>query len=156
MKDDIPSPFTASSQSKLALKTLPPTLHPTLLQKTIPHHPEIDVFPFPIYRDNLIRAGGTIDDTELCVDVLYGVDLDSNKQPVSRPPVNDCGDTGLGDSGRTGLIVWSDPWLQSSWEVEEGFARKYWHLLRGCDELVRSTDFWRRKRGERPLGLKVN
>lgn len=154
MNDDIPSPFTMTSvKSKLELQKLPPTLHPTLLQKTQPHHPEIDVFPFPMYRDNLIRAGSTIDDTELCLDVLYGVELDLNRNPVVRPPVRDCKDIGLGDGGRTGLIVWSDPWLQSSWEVEEGFARKYRNLLKGCDELVRSTNFWRRQRRERPLLL---
>lgn len=153
MNDDIASPFMTSGTTKLELERLPSTLHPTYLQKVIPHHPEIDVFPFPMYRDNLIRAGSTIDDTELCLDILYGVELDVNIKPISREPVEDCKNIGLGDGGRTGLIVWSDPWLQSSWEVEEGFARKYRGLLRGCDELVRSTNFWRRQRGERPLRL---
>ena len=152
MNDDIPSPFTtAFGKHKLELHALPPTLRPTQLQKTIPHHPEIDVFPFPMYRDNLLRAGSSIDDTEFCLDILYGVELDQDRNPVARPPVRDGNDVGLGDGGRTGLIVWSDPWLQSSWEVEEGFARKYRSLLKGCDELVRSTNFWRRQRGEKRL-----
>jgi len=150
MNDDIASPFTTSG-SNVQPESLPPTLHPTYLQRTIAHHPEIDIFPFPMYRDNLISAGSTIDDTELCLDVLYGVELDVDRNPISREPVKDCKDIGLGDGGRTGLIVWSDPWLQSSWEVEEGFARKYKRLLMGCDELIRSTNFWRRQRGENLL-----
>lgn len=152
MNDDIASPFATS---QLQLSNLPPTLHPTCLQRTIAHHPEIDVFPFPMYRDNLIRAGSTIDDMELCLDVLYGVELDVDCNPILREPVKDCRDIGLGDGGRTGLIVWSDPWLQSSWEVEEGFVRKYKRLLVGCDELIRSTNYWRRQRGERPLAFEL-
>jgi len=54
---------------------------------------------------------------------------------------------------RTGLIVWDYPWLQRSWEVDELFARKYRVLLRGCEELIRSTNFWRRRRGEDDLVL---
>jgi hypothetical protein len=153
MNDDIASPFTTST---LELDNLPPTLHPTHLQKTIPHHPEADIFPFPRYRDNFIRAGAAIDDTELCLDVLYGVDPDVDLNPISRLPVKDCKDIGLGSGGRTGLIVWSDPWLQSSWEVEEGFARKYKSLLAGCGDLIRSTNFWRTDRGESPLVFELD
>ena len=153
MNDDIASPFETSA---IRLDSLPPTLHPTYLQKTIPHHPEVDLFPFPRYRDNFIRAGDAIDDTEICLDMLYGVELDLNLNPISRLPVKDCKDIGLGGGGRTGLIVWSDPWLQSSWEVEEGFARKYRKLFAGCDDLIRSTNFWRNERGESPLVVELD
>lgn len=149
---------------------LPETLRPTRLQRAVSHHPEIDVFPFPRYRDNLILAGKGIDDVEICLDLLYGVeesDLDLPEIPRENTSVRegvggldedrggDCRGNGnwKGFGGRTGLIVWSDPWLQSSWEVEESFARKYRGLLKGCRELIDSSNFWRARRGERPFVL---
>lgn len=83
-------------------------------------------------------AGGAIDGDELCVDMLYGVEDEWSEEAVG---------------GRTGLIVWSDPWLEGSWEVEEGFARKYGAMLVGCRGLIESTNYWRRSRGEAPLLL---
>ncbi len=131
--------------------TLPETLRPTRLQRTVPHHPEIDVFPFPRYRDNLILAGKGIDDVEICLDLLYGVEeSDLDLMQISRGNGVDCRETGQGFGGRTGLIVWSDPWLRSSWEVE---ARKYKSLLVGCRELIDSSNSWRAKRDEGPLLL---
>lgn len=58
-----------------------------------------------------------------------------------------------GLNGRTGLIAWGEPWLQASWEVEEGFARKYKDFFGGCVELLESTNHWRASRGEGPLIL---
>jgi len=93
----------------------------------------------------MIRAGPAINDYEMCFDMLYGVD---------HPPTekrNCKGNHGMG--GRTGLIVWAEPWKTDSWEVDEGFARKYKWLLGGCDDLVRSTNSFRLARGERMLDL---
>jgi hypothetical protein len=47
---------------------------------------------------------------------------------------------------KTGLSVWGDPWLPGSWEMDEGFARKYWGMLDA--EAVECTNFWREGRGE--------
>jgi hypothetical protein len=69
--------------------------------------------------NNLLLAGKAVDGDELCTDVLYGVEDEWS-----------VGDGGMG--GRTGLIVWSDPWAEGSWEVEEGYARKTAAMLVGC------------------------
>ncbi|KAG4024975.1 hypothetical protein MFRU_076g00220 [Monilinia fructicola] len=138
MDDDILSPFNIPSTSQYPPSdslTLPPALQPTKLQMSIEHHPEIDIFPFPQCRDNLLVAlskGDGWDDVEFCRDILYGVE---------------------GGDGRTGLIVWGDPWVASSWEVEEMFARKWKWMLRGCGDLFDSTNRWRKGRGERGLVL---
>jgi len=137
MHEDIDSPFLSDEGRRLA-RILPPTLQPTTLQQLVPHHAEIDAFPCPGFRDNLLMAGGAIDGDELCVDMLYGVEDEWSEEAVG---------------GRTGLIVWSDPWLEGSWEVEEGFARKYGAMLVGCRGLIESTNYWRRSRGEAPLLL---
>jgi hypothetical protein len=56
-------------------------LQPTSLQKSIPHHPEIDVLPFPRVRDNALLAAGNYDEFELCMDTLV---LDSRASSVSE------------------------------------------------------------------------
>ncbi|KAG4435612.1 hypothetical protein IFR05_008921 [Cadophora sp. M221] len=146
MEDDIPSPFQASDQDVMSLiAKLPTALRPTQVQLTVPHHPEVDGFPYPQLRDNFIRAGEALDTDEFCMDMLYGV---YPEEGVSTD-VSGC-DVG-NFNGRTGLIVWSDPWLSGSWEVDEGFARKYKWLLRGCRDIMESTNFWRKIRGEAPL-----
>lgn len=69
MDSDIPSPFLCKT-GRQKLVHLPPTLRPTSLQLTVPHHPDIDVFPFAKCRDNFILEGTNIDDFEFCVDLL--------------------------------------------------------------------------------------
>ncbi|KAL2060983.1 hypothetical protein VTL71DRAFT_9035 [Oculimacula yallundae] len=149
MEDDIPSPFLACNHDVVTLiERLPPALKPTALQLTVPHHPELDGFPYPELRDNFIRAGEGFDADAFCVDMLFGVDTSAYETSVDAD-----GNVRREEnrSGRTGLIVWSDPWLSGSWEVEEGFARKWGWLLKGCEEIVQSTNFWRASRGEVPL-----
>jgi hypothetical protein len=142
MNSDLESPFT-STESKLKIEALPEMLRPTELQKTVPHHPELDVFPFPRWRDNMLRRGWTHPRNDYCMDLLYGVESDETSS-----------DGGL--NARTGLIAWGEPWLQGSWEVEESFARKYRDFFDGCEELLENTNHWRASRGEGPLVLEVD
>lgn len=111
---------------------LPPSLRPTALQKTGIHHPWLDIFPSPVMRDNLVKAGNEWDDEELCTDIQ-----------------------GFWDSstGPHGLIVWDDPCTPAGWEVSPGFAKKWGWTIVGCEDLMRSTNSWRAKRGEKPLFL---
>lgn len=176
-----PCDLPSANPQGVVLQKLPQSLRPTALQRMVPHHPEVDVYPFPAFRDNLILAGESIDDLELCMDVLYGVegggqvgerrdgDGDETRMVRVREVVyRDEAKVGrerrlvdgscrklvpLRAGGRTGLIVWADPWLQESWEVDEVFAWKYRRLLRGCDVLLRSTNHWRARRGEKRLVL---
>jgi hypothetical protein len=108
----------------------PSSLLPTILQRNLPHHPWIDLFPFSQLRDNLLRAGETYDEWALCNDLVDFCDVTHDE---------------------TGLIVWSDPWRPSSWEVSETFLIKWGWVVKGCSELVASTNYWRRQRGEREV-----
>jgi hypothetical protein len=128
---------------------IPESLAPTELQRTTPHAPYCDVFPSPGLRDAMIKAEGMYDDCELALDVLGSI-----SDPVYQPEDDgvDRRDGASDDTGGKGVIVWGDPWNISSWEVEEGFARKWgWLLRENCDDLLRSTDRWRLQRGEEPL-----
>ncbi|KAJ4202241.1 hypothetical protein NW767_006200 [Fusarium falciforme] len=98
--------------------SLPSTLMPTELQKTIPHPPFVDVIPFPGVRDRLLRSLAVIDLEKLTIDL----------------------------TGEAFKVWGSVPWDGTSWEVSEEFAKKWWFLIDG--ELLRATNFWRRQRLE--------
>lgn len=123
----------------LSHQRLPETLHPTHLQKTVPHDKWIDLIPHPVLRDNMIRAAGTFDDGELCRDTIGGLY------------------EGFADSEieHRGIVMWSPPWLPSSWEISEGFARKWGWTMKGCQEIVDATNRRRRERGQDPIMVEV-
>ena len=128
--DDALSPFTEISNPLWHVGPVPAALQPTKLQRQIPHHPWIDILPSPVMRDNLLRAGDTYDDMELCAD-LVGFFSESKD--------------------RTGMIVWGEPWDIAGWEVTESFAKHWGWTIQGCEQLLRSTNYWRARRGEGPL-----
>ncbi|KAF5969087.1 hypothetical protein FCOIX_11055 [Fusarium coicis] len=63
----------------------PKSLEPTEVQKTVLHHPWLDIFPFPKFRDNVILAADAelLDDGELCEDVS-----EINWENVEKPTSN--------------------------------------------------------------------
>jgi hypothetical protein len=87
-------------------------------------------------RDNLLlaAAGSGYDEDALCNDLVDFYEVPHEK---------------------TGLIVWRDPWDPSGWEVSETFVRKWSWVLRGCRELLWSTNYWRGRRGEDVLVWEV-
>ncbi|PYI07002.1 hypothetical protein BO78DRAFT_367731 [Aspergillus sclerotiicarbonarius CBS 121057] len=109
---------------------IPPSLRPTVIQRLVPHHPWLDFFPFPRMRDLMILAGDSLDDDDLCHDLMA-----------------------FWDTRNTGatLVVWGEPWDPRNWEATEEFVRKWRWLLAGSPELLASTNVWRAKRGDRPL-----
>lgn len=81
-----------------------------------------------------------IDECDLCDDIL-GTMYD---EEVSR------------HDERDGMIVWGEPWDVYSWELMEGFVKKWACMLVDCDDLIQSTNRWRVKRGEEPLVVDVS
>ncbi|KAL5342002.1 hypothetical protein BJX70DRAFT_357548 [Aspergillus crustosus] len=107
--------------------TIPVSLRPTEIQQSMPHHPWLDFFPFPRMRDCLIMAAHLFDDDELCHDLMAFWDTRNTNAT---------------------MIVWGQSWDPRNWEVTEGFAAKWGWLLRGSPELLVSTNYWRRRKGE--------
>ncbi|GIK05305.1 hypothetical protein Aspvir_009411 [Aspergillus viridinutans] len=142
--EDAQSAFTIQGPSRLPGRStsevkLPPALKPTAIQRTVPHHPWLDLIPFPYMRDTLILTQDFIDEEQLCHD-LCG----QGESAVQHP--------GRGAGiGETGILVWKDPWDSSGWEVTETFLRVWGWTVRDCWDLFRSTNAWRSRRGERPL-----
>ncbi|KAH7124977.1 hypothetical protein B0J13DRAFT_611964 [Dactylonectria estremocensis] len=134
MDDDALSPFNLPDSHRPSTSTalvarLPDGLRPTDLQCATLHHPWIDVLPVPEMRDNLFRRGLDCFDKEEFCHALRG-----------RIPSHD-----------PGMLVWREPWDPSSWEVTEAFVRTWGWTITGCWGLLRSTNEWRAKRGEKPL-----
>lgn len=130
MNDDAISMFSAHGPVIREYDSLPLSLQPTSLQKTIAHHPWLDFFPIPKMRDNLVRAKDGWDDEALCLDIMGFWD--------SSQGSSDCS-----------LLVWGDPLIPENWEVTEEFLRKWPWVVRGCPEILQSTNNWRRKRGDK-------
>lgn len=132
------SPFTPKSKyeqhlvSPERLLEIPGNLRPTSMQCEIPHHPWIDLLPVPQMRDNLILAEDTYDGGELC-EALCGLFNSSNS------------------TAQNGLIIWGDPWDPAGWEVTPQFLQRWAWTVDGCTELLASTNYWRQRRGEKPL-----
>ena len=127
------SPFTDPSNPMWHVRSAPRALQPTELQRKVPHHPWIDLLPSPVMRDNLLLAGDTYEVMELCADLVGFFSA---------------------DKGRTGMIVWGEPWDIAGWEVTESFVRHWGWTIQGCEHLLQSTNYWREQRGERPLQVK--
>ncbi|RAL13246.1 DUF3425 domain-containing protein [Aspergillus homomorphus CBS 101889] len=131
MHDDALSRFTTlQPNSAIDTLALPPHLRPTKLQQTVPHHPWLDFFPLPRLRDNLVAMADRFDDEQLCLDIMGFWDTPTETYS---------------------LFVWGEPSDPGSWEVSEDFLRKWPWVVRGCAELLESTNRWRAKRGERML-----
>jgi len=128
LSDDIASYFNIAGPVTLEL---PPSLEPSDTQKRIVHHPWIDLIPISSVRDALLLQRDTYDEDQLCGD-FYGI---------------------CGPSPEVGLLVWGEAWDPSAYEVSERVFKKWSGLFRDCPELLKSTNYWRRKRGEKPLRL---
>jgi hypothetical protein len=116
---------------------VPYSLRQTLLQQSTPHVWWIRPIPFPAMRDNLIRLYGQYSGDDFLHDLGNGLY------------------EGFDDVERRGFLVWGDPWQTDGWEVSEGFVEKWGFLLKGCTELIDSTNKWREMRGEDRLVVEV-
>jgi hypothetical protein len=128
LQEDAISPWNSTCEH--ATHFCPASLRPTPIQRKIEHHPWIDLFPIPQMRDNMLLAGDSYDEYELCNDLVDFCDVPSE---------------------RTGLVVWGEPWDPSGWEISESFLRRWGWVVKGCLDLLVSTNYWRKQRGEDPL-----
>jgi hypothetical protein len=137
-RDDYQSPFLEldSGTCSIDLNSIPSDFQPTLIQRTVPHHPRMDIFPDPVVRDNIILNQKKFEDYPFCMAVI-GHDTWHEDDP----------------SQRAGMVVWAEPWNVRSWEITDGFLTKWSWILKGAEELESATNSWRRKRGLHPLAF---
>ncbi|KAF5535759.1 alcohol dehydrogenase [Fusarium mexicanum] len=137
-RDEFISPFYQIGPIQTPSPSCPTSLQPTSLQRSTAHHPWIDLFPFPNFRDNVLRRmqKGLFDDDELCGDLL-GVE-------------------GGGVGEQPSLLVWTVAWDAKGWEVNAAFLNKWGGLIEDCPEIMESTNYWRTKRGQPALTFDVD
>ncbi|KAJ5279745.1 hypothetical protein N7478_005117 [Penicillium angulare] len=128
LEEDIASHFNISGPIESDLQ-LPTSLQPSSCQREIIHHPWIDLMPVRSFRDALLRNLDKYDEDELCSD-MHG---------------------GIGASDALGLIVWGESWDPAAYEVSEAIFKKWTWIFRECPEVVTTTNYWRKRRGEKPL-----
>ncbi|KAM0541833.1 hypothetical protein ACHAPJ_013083 [Fusarium lateritium] len=100
---------------------------PTVEQLIIPHHPYLDIIPWPSFRSRAIIASSMnpplIDKSELCLDLL-----NNGVYCYSVP--------GISLNGRGEGM----PWDSRSWEAKPWFLKKWAILVAGID--VQQTSLW--------------
>ena len=116
---------------------LPPTWQPTPNQILVPHHPVVDLLPWPAVRDRIIDVmslghdgpnGGSAGSLGL-VDFIYDM-----------------------EDGAEGLRIWgADPFDEANWEVGQVVFERWWFVF--DRRVVERSNYWRRQRGAAPLRI---
>lgn len=173
-KDPPPSPVTCPLSGPCVDDTMiyplnpntPPALVPTRLQQLQPHHLWLNLLPFPQMRDNLITHEGLFDHWDMLGDLIGELlviprllerKARSRSSHVTNPttggsvPSASVGDSDEVTSGRTGLVVWGEPHESMNWEATPAFFTKWAWAVKGCGELLASSNRWRLERGEEPI-----
>ncbi|KAL3457443.1 hypothetical protein BJX64DRAFT_295886 [Aspergillus heterothallicus] len=135
--DNAESPFTvmkhaASSpppHDQPGTGTIKPDLQPVVEQLTVPHHPYLDLIPFPSFRARallaLARRDRTFDENALCFDLMHGGMQCNGSSRVSLH--------GRGEGA---------PWDARSWEVTPWFFNKWGALVGGEGDIIYQNSAW--------------
>ncbi|MCJ1313033.1 hypothetical protein MMC25_006709 [Agyrium rufum] len=84
---DLNSPWTDSHGPETLF--CPEALRPSRIQRSVEHHPWLDLWPIPRLRDNIILAGDSFDEYRLCNHLVEFEGVPHEQ---------------------TGLVVWGEPW----------------------------------------------
>jgi hypothetical protein len=118
---------------------LPTTWQPTATQLMVPHHPLIDLLPWPTARDRI-----------LCILSLP----DEARPPAARGElalVNFAYDI---EDGSEGIRIWGgDPYDETCWEVGQLAFSKWWFIFERS--VIERSNYWRALRGAPPLRMEV-
>lgn len=139
--DDDESPFFHPQEGPqlTEARAYPENLSPTALQRSVRHHPWLDLLPVPGLRDNILWAieAGLLDEERLSQELVCEL---LNLEASSEPP----------------LTIWGDAWDVNGWEFSPDFFRRWAWLLRDSPEVWQATNYWRAKRREPRLEFILN
>jgi hypothetical protein len=123
------SPFPSLPSSLVPIESVPPDLYPTPAQRRIPHHPFIDLIPFPWLRERAVTLGALdpppFDRFELKQDVI------SNGMICWKSST----------AGNEGL-----PWDRRNWEIQPWFQSKWGWLIEEQGRIEQQSRWWRMQR----------
>lgn len=115
---------------RTGFQNVKPHLRPTMTQLARPHASYLDMIIFPNFRERATQFAtmvpSLLDESELCNDMMNGGLV--------------CwGNTGQSHTASRGTGV---PWDMRSWEAKPWFLQKWWFLVGGPDDDMRSTTRW--------------
>lgn len=128
------SVFQTSDCSSWIL-TLPDNLMPTVAQLSVPHHPAIDILPWPAVRNRLIKM------YNMPSDFWPRHPSDGTESSLVRF-IYDMEDDGVRVTG-------ADPAKESAWEIDQRFFENWWWAL--DQAIVANTNLKRLARGQKML-----
>lgn len=139
----VPSSFSLAALSPFNLgfgpdpSEIPRAWRPTAAQLSVPHHPVLDLLPWPSVRDRLIE--------------VLSLTEQSAELSLVEPPrlVNFVYD--MEDAGE-GIRIWgSDPFDERHWEVGQVLYERWWFVF--DRSTVEQSNYLRLQRGAPPLRL---
>ncbi|KAJ5471460.1 hypothetical protein N7530_008817 [Penicillium desertorum] len=121
--------FATNSSTTPYSHILSQHMKPTVEQVTIPHHPYLDIIPWPSFRARAIVAASMnpplIDEADLCLDLFNN-------------GIHCWGTKGTSLHGRGE----GTPWDFRSWEAKPWFLQK-WAALTGAHDVQQTSSWWR-------------
>ncbi|KAI1330984.1 hypothetical protein F5Y16DRAFT_361865 [Xylariaceae sp. FL0255] len=125
------SPFNDGTHTPSTMLELPLNWRPTQAQITVPHHPAIDMLPWPNVRDRIIQFMNLPDDARPAVAtgplaiVQFAYDLEDTAE---------------------GVRIWGDdPCEATSWEVGQALFERWWFIF--DKQVIDQSNYWRTLRG---------
>ncbi|KAL9105549.1 MAG: hypothetical protein Q9227_009293 [Pyrenula ochraceoflavens] len=139
--NNLSSNASSSTPTNPSTSLLPPNFHPTPSQLTVPHHPVLDLLPWPCVRERILQMLSQPPDFRPRNFRLPSSSNFDTPQPIILQILWSIKDAG------GGLKVWgSDPFKEENWEIGEVFFRDFWWALeRG---IVERSNRLRERRGE--------
>lgn len=144
--------------------SLPTNLHPTPAQCTVPHHPVLDLLPWPSVRDKLIcmlsmpsvfrppvaqEENGDEQLSPLSTESLPGSVQYAKQSTAVMRLVQDLDDLQDGGGVRVhgNMTTWNEgnELAEEAWEIGDIFYKRWWWCL--DQKIVETSNRWRRERG---------
>ncbi|KAL2194000.1 hypothetical protein P885DRAFT_80772 [Corynascus similis CBS 632.67] len=118
---------------------LPPAWQPTTTQLLVPHHPVIDLLPWPSVRDRMIEV------MDIAKESAEGTgDIVMSREPQLVNFVYDIEDIA------EGIRIWgSDPYIETNWEIGQVVFERWWFVF--DRRTIEQSNYLRMQRGVAPL-----
>ncbi|KAH7031410.1 uncharacterized protein B0I36DRAFT_122643 [Microdochium trichocladiopsis] len=135
---DANSSFADGTMTPLAISMLPLSWQPTKSQATVPHHPILDLMPWPSVRDRLL--------------LLMALPDSMKPAAVAEGPMAVIQLAYDMEDSSEGLRVWGgDVYDPMAWEVGQVVFEKWWFVF--DRQVVERSNYWRRLRGAPDLRM---
>ncbi|CAJ2513922.1 Uu.00g020410.m01.CDS01 [Anthostomella pinea] len=133
------SPFNDGTHTPASTLQLPATWRPTPSQISVPHHPVIDMLPWPSVRERIIML--------LCLP-------DEARPPAAAGPLALVQLAYDLEDAAEGVRIWgNDPCEATAWEVGQVLFERWWFVF--DRKIVDQSNYWRRLRGAESLSMKA-